>query len=92
MVKISDRCAVGTAEDQTGPRICAEVRGQLGAHIAWTGVVPDEKEQIVDSLRALCLRGLDLVLTCGGTGCGPRDVTPEATGVVIVNTFPPLFV
>jgi molybdopterin adenylyltransferase len=90
VLTVSDRCAASETEDVTGPRISVEVREQLGAHVAWTGIVPDEADRIVESLRAMCERGLDLVLTCGGTGFGPRDVTPEATATVIERDAPGL--
>jgi molybdopterin adenylyltransferase len=63
---------------------------RLAARIAWTGTVPDEQEPISETLRDLAARGLDLVVTSGGTGCGPRDVTPEATRAVIEREVPGL--
>ena len=52
--------------------------------LALRGIVPDERDQISERLRDWCdNQGLDLLLTTGGTGLGPRDVTPEATRAVL---------
>jgi molybdenum cofactor synthesis domain-containing protein len=84
VLTVSDRASRGEYEDLTGPAIEQLVADRLGAQIVERAVVPDDREQIEGSLRALCDGGtVDLVLTNGGTGLSPRDVTPEATRAVL---------
>ncbi len=90
VVTVSDRCSRGETRDTAGPAVADLLVEQLGAHVAWTGIVPDEQNQISSRLKDLCSRGFDLVLTAGGTGCAPRDVTPEATRKVIDRELPGL--
>ncbi len=90
VVTVSDSRAAGEAEDTAGPSVAGVIERELGAHVAWRGVVPDEADAIVSALKDLSERGLDLIVTAGGTGCGPRDVTPEATRSVIEREVPGL--
>jgi len=90
VLTVSDRCAAGTMTDAAGPAIADELRWGLSARIAWAGVVPDEADAISRALNDLVERGLDLVVTTGGTGCAARDVTPEATRAVIDREVPGL--
>ncbi len=87
VVTISDKGAAGQREDLSGPALVAALQ-KLG-DIAATLLIPDEYEQICRSLRDLCDRqAVDLILTTGGTGLSPRDVTPEATLAVIDRQAP----
>jgi len=90
VLTVSDRCAAGTMTDAAGPAVADELRRVLSARIAWAGVVPDEADAISRALNDLVERGLDLVVTTGGTGCAARDVTPEATRAVIHREVPGL--
>jgi molybdopterin adenylyltransferase len=90
VVTVSDRCAAGAAEDTAGPAVADALAQKLPARISWTGVVPDEPATISQTLQNLAGRNLDLVVTVGGTGCGPRDVTPEASSAVIEREVPGL--
>ena len=90
VLTVSDRCAAGVTRDTAGPAVAALLSGRLQANIAWTGIVPDELEQIITLLKNLAARGLDLVVTVGGTGFSPRDVTPEATRAIIQREAPGL--
>jgi molybdopterin adenylyltransferase len=90
VVTVSDRCAAGETRDTAGPAVANLLVDQLEANIAWAGIVPDEQDQIVATLTDLCSRGIDLVVTVGGTGCAMRDVTPEATKQVIERELPGL--
>ncbi|RMF83020.1 MAG: MOSC domain-containing protein [Nitrospirae bacterium] len=90
VVTCSDTCSRGEAVDTAGPAVARLAEARLGAHVALTAVVPDEGEAIEAALKGLADRGVDLVLTCGGTGCGPRDVTPEATLAVVERQVPGL--
>jgi molybdenum cofactor synthesis domain-containing protein len=91
IVTVSDRAHRGEREDASGPALREYVEAELGAHVALERVVPDDHEAIVEALRdAVARRGIDLVLTTGRSGCGPRDVTPEATRAVIEREVPGL--
>jgi len=83
----SDKGARGDRQDKSAETIREMVK-DLGQVVAYV-VVPDEREIIAQQLRNLCdEKGIDLVLTTGGTGFGPRDVTPEATLDVIERQVP----
>lgn len=88
ILTISDRGAQGTYEDKSGPLAAEIVAGQTAWQIERRAVIPDEFEQIVVTLQDWCEAGLDLILTSGGTGFAPRDVTPEATRAVIDREAP----
>ena len=81
VLTISDRSAKGEREDRSGPAV-AEALGRLVAcvEIVESNVIPDDHATIESELRRLADTGVaDLVLTTGGTGLSPRDVTPQAT-------------
>ena len=78
---VSDRVSRGEREDESG-EIAREVLGAV-AETVEKQVVPDEQEPIREALLAWCEQGIDLVVTIGGTGLSPRDVTAEATRSVI---------
>jgi len=90
VLTVSDRCAAGQTRDTAGPAVAAELEAALGARVARVVLVPDEADVIARELEQLAGQRLDLVLTAGGTGCGPRDVTPEATRRVIDRELPGL--
>lgn len=79
VLTISDRSSRGEREDLSGPAIKAALSAEHFV-IALEAVVPDDKKIITDTLRRWCDEyGCDVILTTGGTGFSPRDVTPEAT-------------
>lgn len=87
---ISDRGYRGECLDQSG-RVAHEIISHLGIEVAKYDVVPDEVEVICAKLKEWAdSGGLDLIVTSGGTGLSPRDVTPEATLRVIDKTVPGL--
>ena len=87
VVCVSDRCAAGTHEDKSGPRIL-ELIAPL-AQASLYRLVPDEKAQIAQTLIELAdTQKVDVILTTGGTGFAPRDVTPEATMAVVDRLAP----
>jgi len=91
VLTISDRCSRGEAEDSSGPVIRQWVLDHLGAEVRLQGTVPDERGQIKAILVAWSdEEGVDLIVTTGGTGFSPRDVTPEATREVIEREAPGL--
>jgi len=88
VVTISDSSAAGTREDTSGPALAAKVV-ELGWSVREKHVLPDEREQISGVLQELADSGdVDLVITTGGTGMSPRDVTPEATRAVADRDVP----
>jgi molybdopterin adenylyltransferase len=87
---ISDKGWRGERFDKSGP-VAKEVIGRLGIEVVKYEVVPDEAEIISTRLREWSdVLGLDLILTSGGTGLSPRDVTPEATLAVVDKIIPGL--
>jgi molybdenum cofactor biosynthesis protein MoaC len=80
---LSDSVSSGLEEDASG-RLIRDRLAREGFDLADYRVIPDDKDQIIRALVDYADRQqLDLVITTGGTGIGPRDVTPEATGAVI---------
>jgi molybdenum cofactor synthesis domain-containing protein len=91
ILTISDRGAAGQYADTSGPVIAAFVTQQLGANVAQTAIIPDDVDAIKNTLIAWTDQlGLDLIFTTGGTGFARRDVTPEATRLVIEKEAPGL--
>ncbi len=90
VLTVSDRCAAGLARDTAGPAVSALLGERLGLTVVWAGVVPDEVDAVAGTLRRLVAEGHALVVTAGGTGCAPRDITPEATRVVLEREVPGL--
>jgi molybdenum cofactor synthesis domain-containing protein len=90
VLTVSDRCAAGTTIDTAGPAVAALLHDELQARIAWTGLAPDEAAQIEACLTDFCDRRVDVVLTVGGTGLSPRDITPEVTRKVMDREVPGL--
>ena len=87
----SDRGYQGEYRDLSGPAIRELITERLGASVEVTEIVPDERQAIAAALiRWADELGLDLVLTTGGTGFAPRDVTPEATLDVVERRAPGL--
>lgn len=88
VLTVSDRCARGERQDEGGP-LTAELLRQAGYQVLATAVVPDEQPEIEAALRHWCDAGtVDLLVTTGGTGFSPRDVTPEATLAVCDRLTP----
>ena len=83
VITVSDLGSRGLRQDTSGPAVCAMLEA-AGFSVAHTAIVPDEKEQISASISDCADRlGIDLIITTGGTGLSPRDVTPEATLAVL---------
>jgi molybdopterin adenylyltransferase len=88
VLTISDSAAKGEREDLSGPAVAAACRG-LGWEVTSALRVSDDAAGVREQLRALADSGrVDLVLTTGGTGIGPRDNTPEATQAVADRVVP----
>lgn len=89
ILTVSDRSYRGERADASGPVIREMVEQELGATVTQEAVVPDEADRIAQTLREWAPL-VDLILTTGGTGFAPRDVTPEATMAVIERHAPGL--
>ena len=88
VITISDRGSRGEREDKSGPEIMMMLR-DIGLDIVDAKIIPDEKDQIIEALIDYAdIKGIDLIITTGGTGVSPRDVTPEATLEVIDKELP----
>lgn len=85
----SDRCAGGETEDAAGPAVAKLLEEGLGAHLYRREVLPDELDRLAERLKHYCDgHSIDLVVTVGGTGFSPRDVTPEATRPLLERLTP----
>jgi molybdopterin adenylyltransferase len=90
VVTVSDKGYAGEREDASGP-LLADLLRKMGAEVVSQAIVPDERGLIERTLTALADEAhVELVLTTGGTGPAPRDVTPEATRAVIEREMPGL--
>ena len=89
-ITVSDRSARGEREDESGA-VLVELLREAGAEIVAQEVLPDELEPLASTLRIYAERpDVNLIVTTGGTGLGPRDNTPEATRSVIEREAPGL--
>ena len=89
VITVSDGVSAGTREDVSGPALQNLLR-QAGLQVSDPEVVPDTHQRITDAIVAAVVAGADLVVTTGGTGLGPRDVTPQATSMLIDYEVPGL--
>jgi molybdenum cofactor synthesis domain-containing protein len=87
VLTISDTAAAGGREDLSGPE-AKRILQEAGFELAPVEILPDERPQIETRLRRASEEGFRLVVTSGGTGLSPRDVTPEATLSVIEKHVP----
>jgi molybdenum cofactor synthesis domain-containing protein len=89
VITVSDGVSAGTREDVSGVAL-VELLKQAQFHVTGPEVVPDNQERISDAIVAAVVDRADLVVTTGGTGLGPRDVTPQATSMLIDYEVPGL--
>lgn len=88
VITLSDACSRGEREDTSGAAL-VKLLGELGAHIVQTRILSDDLEPLVKTLREFASRDdVNLIITTGGTGLGPRDNTPEATQRIIEREAP----
>ncbi|HLL77509.1 MAG TPA: MogA/MoaB family molybdenum cofactor biosynthesis protein [Pyrinomonadaceae bacterium] len=90
VITVSDRCARGERKDESGLSLI-QLLQEAGATVVTAVILPDDLEPLKEKLRYYAGReGVNLVVTTGGTGLGPRDNTPEATRSVIEREAPGL--
>ena len=87
IISVSDRATQGVYEDAGGPALNEAATG-YGWEVLAEDVVPDEISDIQRALRTQVNKGCQLILTTGGTGVAPRDVTPEAVRGMAVRELP----
>ncbi len=87
VLTVSDGVHHGVREDRSGVAL-ADQLAAAGWTVAETRVVPDGIESVAAALRAMCAGFAGLVVTTGGTGFGPRDLTPEGTAAVLERSAP----
>ncbi len=86
VITVSDKGARGEREDRSGP-IVRDTLSKQGIEVAQMRIVPDDRYMLERVLRSL-VEEVDLIVTSGGTGIGPRDVTPEVTRAVVEKELP----
>ena len=87
IISVSDRATQGVYEDAGGPAL-REAAADYGWEVLAEDVVPDEISDIQRALRKQVNKGCQMILTTGGTGVAPRDVTPEAVREMAVRELP----
>ena len=87
IITISDRASAGEYEDLGGPAL-KQVAQKIGWHILAEAIVLDEMARIQETIRSFVRQGCGLILTTGGTGIGPRDVTPEVVRAMMRVELP----
>lgn len=92
VITLSDRASKGEYEDRSGPRV-SELAGRFFGEIGWqvkteVEVIPDDGKKLKELLLRYRDEGVDIVFTTGGTGIGPRDITPETAREVIDKEVP----
>jgi len=87
LITLSDRASRGEYRDESTPLLTSWLEGQ-GVGTVTTALMPDDAARLEQDLRGAVAKGIPLVLTCGGTGFGSRDTTPEATRRVIEREAP----
>lgn len=92
IITLSDRASKGIYEDLSGPAVTAELTGQF-KKIGWrlqteNIIIPDDENQLRNILKESLDNGFDIIITTGGTGIGPRDITPEVMKEFIQKEIP----
>ena len=86
---VSDRAHAGVYQDKGGPELERVFSKEWNTPVEWLPlIVPDEKDKITSALRGWVQQQIPLILTTGGTGPTPRDITPEATRAILEKELP----
>lgn len=87
VITVSSRAAAGVYADEAGPLLVGMLR-EAGFEVGASVVIPDGREEVAQALRDVLPGGPDLVVTTGGTGLHPKDLTPEGTRDVLQREAP----
>ena len=87
VLTLSDTAAAGNREDLSGPE-AARILTEAGFNLRAVEILPDDRAAIEQRLKSACEEGVSLIVTTGGTGLSPRDVTPDATQAVVDKLIP----
>src|SRR2546423_10818025 len=87
IITISDRASAGDYDDLGGPAL-RQAAQKIGCQVLAEAIVPDEMARIQETIRSFAQQGCGLILTTGGTGIGPRDITPEAIRAIMRVELP----
>src|SRR6266581_2243025 len=87
IITISDRASAGDYKDLGGPAL-KEAARNAGWQVLSEAIIPDNTARIQETIRSFSRQGCGLILTTGGTGVGPRDVTPEAVRAIMRVELP----
>ena len=87
IITISDRASAGDYKDLGGPALKKAARN-AGWQVLSEAIIPDDTARIQETISSLSRQGCGLILTTGGTGVGPRDVTPEAVRAIMRVELP----
>jgi molybdopterin adenylyltransferase len=87
VITISDRASAGDYDDLGGPAV-KKAAQEIGWQVLAEAIVPDNADRIQETIRSFSKQGCGLILTTGGTGIGPRDVTPEAIRAIMRVELP----
>lgn len=87
VLTVSDRSSKGLRDDKSGP-IIINLLNENNFEILDYKIAPDEKDKIIEQISKWIQQGIHLVFTTGGTGFAPRDITPEATAMIIDRETP----
>ena len=87
VITVSDGVSAGTRTDKSGAAL-RQLLERDRFEVTGPDVVPDEQSHITDAIVAAVVAGADVVVTTGGTGLGPRDVTPQATSMLVDYEVP----
>ncbi len=87
IITISDRASAGDYKDLGGPAL-KEAARNAGWQVLSEAIIPDDTARIQETIRSFSRQGCGLILTTGGTGVGPRDVTPEAVRAIMRVELP----
>jgi len=88
VVTVSDRCSRGESQDRSGPLLAGLVEASGASRVVATDLVPDGVASVRDAVARAVAAGARVVLTTGGTGVGPRDLTPEGTRELMEQEIP----
>ena len=88
VITVSDKGYAGQREDTSGPNLCRILK-ERNFDVSYTAIIPDDREMIkAELIKCADELGISLILTTGGTGFSPRDITPEATLEVVERQTP----